>query len=71
MVNAGCTVKLRDTGFAAAYIAFPGWDATIVQVPALASVAVFPLTEQIEGVVDANITGRPELAEALSASGLP
>src|SRR5271165_567282 len=43
----------------------------MVQVPALTRVAVVPETVQIVGVADVKLTVRPELAEALSVSGLP
>src|SRR5271165_866684 len=43
----------------------------MVQVPALTRVAVVPETVQIVGVDEVKVTARPELAEALSVSGLP
>jgi hypothetical protein len=54
---------------AAAYDAFPVCDAWILQVPPLSIVSVVPLTEQIDGVVDANDTGRPDVADAISVNG--
>ena len=40
-----------------------------MQVPAATSVSVLPVTAQVLGVVDANVTVRPELALAISAGG--
>lgn len=45
----------------------PAWLAVMVQLPALTSVNVVPLTVQTEAVVDAKVTARPELDEATSA----
>ena len=65
------TVKLWDTGVAAAQVALPAWEAWIVHVPAVTNVAVVPLTVQTLVVCDANATASPELAVAESASGVP
>jgi len=43
----------------------------MVQVPAAIRVAVGPETEQIAAVVEAKLTGRPELAVAVKASVVP
>ena len=64
----GVTVKLCDTGVAAAYVAFPDCVAWIVHVPVVISVAVVPDTVHTEPVSDAKLTARFELAEALSAT---
>jgi len=42
-----------------------------VQVPPAISVAWFPDTVQMLGVDDANDTGKPELAVAVRAKGIP
>lgn len=47
----------------------PDCEALMVQVPAATRVTVVPLTVQIDGVLDANCTARPELAVAVSAGG--
>ena len=67
--GAGTTVKLWITGLAAGTFALPGWVAVMEQVPAATMVNVFPDTVQTEPVVDAKLTGSPELAVALNASG--
>jgi len=43
--------------------------ALIPQVPAEANVTVVPDTVQMEGVVEAKLTGSPELAVALTVIG--
>jgi hypothetical protein len=64
------TVKLCVTVGAGANVTpSPGWLAWIVQVPAEISVAVELKTVQTEGVVDVKLTGRPELAVAIKATG--
>ena len=50
-------------------MALPAWLALMVQVPAATSVSVLPLTVQTLGVVEAKLTGRPELALATSVGG--
>ena len=62
-------VKLRDTGVAAAMPALPGWVAVREQVPAETILTVDPATVQTDVVVDAKLTGRPEVAVALSVKG--
>jgi len=47
----------------------PACEARTVQVPAMTMVSVVPLTWHVAVVVDANVTGRPELAVAASANG--
>ena len=47
----------------------PAWLAVIEQVPAVTSVTVAPATVQTPDVVDAKLTGRPELLVALRATG--
>ena len=49
----------------------PACVASIVQVPAAKNVAVVPLTVQTVAVVDAKLTVNPELAVAVSVSGVP
>ena len=67
---AGDTVKLRITGLAALKLALPAWLAVMEQVPAASKVTVLPLTLQIEGVVDASCTVKPEVALAVSTGGV-
>ena len=43
----------------------------MVQVPVVTKVAVVPETVQTEAVSEAKLTARPELADALRASGVP
>ena len=50
-------------------MAFPAWLAVIEQEPPAAIVTVFPETVQTEVVVEAKLTGRPELAVALTVKG--
>jgi hypothetical protein len=75
LVDAALRVKLgvvtvNDcvTGVAAAYDPLPAWDAMMVQVPAASNLAVAPVTLHTVGVVDAKLTGSPELAVATRAS---
>ena len=63
------TMKLWSTLVAAAYVALPGCDARIVQVPAPPMVTVAPLTVQMVGVVVAKLTASPDEAVALTAKG--
>ena len=65
----GFTVKVRSTVGAAAYVALPSWLATNEHVPPARIVTVLPATVQIAGVVDAKLTGNPELAVALIVYG--
>ena len=67
--GAAATAKLRDTAVAAAKTALPGWLALRLQVPTASSVKLLPLTPQTLGVLDARLTGKPELALATSAGG--
>ena len=68
---AAVTVKLRETGVAAAQVPLPAWEAWIVQVPAVRNEAVVPLTVQTLVVCEAKLTAKPEVAVADSASGVP
>ena len=43
----------------------------ITQVPTLTGVTILPETVQTDGVVEAKITGKPELAVADNVSGVP
>jgi hypothetical protein len=65
------TAKLWETGAAALYEPLPAWVAWMVQVPVAISEAVVPETEQTAGVVEAKLTGRPEVAVAESATVPP
>ena len=47
----------------------PAWLASMMQVPAATSVSVVPLAEQVLGVVEEKLTGRPELELATNAAG--
>ena len=47
----------------------PAWLAATVQVPALTSANVLPLTVQTADVIDAKFTARPELALAANGAG--
>src|SRR5271157_1206333 len=69
-IGAALTVKLCETGVAAAYVLLPACVAWIVQAPAAMNVAVVPLTVQMLVVVEAKATVRPELAVAESVSAL-
>jgi hypothetical protein len=51
-------------------LAFPLWEAVIEQVPVATMVTVVPATVQTAGVVDKKLTGRPELAVAVSVNGV-
>ncbi len=44
----------------------PAWFAATMQVPMALALTVLPVTLQIAGVVELNVTGRPELAVATS-----
>jgi hypothetical protein len=66
-VNEGLarTEKVCTTGLAAAYLALPDCEATIVHEPGAISVAVAPETVQTAVVLEAKLTASPELADAL------
>ena len=49
----------------------PLWVAVIVQLPAAMSEAVVPDTVQMLVVEELKVTGKPELAEAISVIGVP
>ena len=63
------TVKLCETEMAAPHSLLPAWLAWMVHLPPATSVTVLPETMQTDGVVDAKLTGRPELAVALTVNG--
>jgi hypothetical protein len=65
------TVKLRETGVAAAQVSLPACEAWIVHVPGVTKVAVVPLVVQTPVVSEANVTVKPELAVADSGRGVP
>jgi hypothetical protein len=70
-VAAADTVKLCVTGVAAEYALLPACDARMVQVPGVTIVAAAPETVHTLEVREAKLTGRPELAEAVSATDAP
>jgi hypothetical protein len=49
----------------------PPWFASMMQAPAATNVAVVLETVQMLVVVEVKVTARPELADALSVSGIP
>ena len=53
-----------ETTAAAEYTALPDWLAVTVQVPGATSAMLVPLTLQTPGVVDANVTVKPDDAVA-------
>lgn len=63
------TAKVLDTVVAAWKLALPAWLALTVQLPTPTNVRVVPLTVQTPGVVEVNVTAKPELALALKAAG--
>ena len=63
------TVKLCETEVAALYSLLPAWLAWRVHLPPATSVTELPETMQTDGVVDAKLIGRPELAVALTVNG--
>src|SRR5271157_1344492 len=65
------TVKVCETGVAAAYVLLPACVAWIVQAPAAMNVAVVPLTVQTPVVVEAKDTASPELEVAERVNGVP
>jgi hypothetical protein len=70
-IGAAFTVKLCETGVAAAYVLLPACDALIEHVPAPTKLAVAPATVHTLVAVEAKPTVSPELAEAESVSGVP
>ena len=70
MVCEACdTAKLLLTVAAAEKVVFPAWLALTVQVPAVTSVKVLPLTVQTAGVPEASCTAKPEVAVATRRGG--
>ena len=63
------TANDRVTAGAAAWIASPACVARMVHVPAASRLMSNSLTEQTAGVVDASVTGRPELAVGATVIG--
>ena len=55
-------------GAAAAKFTLPDWLARIVHVPPATSVTALPFTVHVPPVVDANVTGNPDDAVALSVN---
>ena len=68
-VPAGLTTSSRATGGAAAKVRLPGWVAVRVVVPGPTKVRMFPLIVATAGSELPKVTGRPELAVAVRASG--
>ena len=66
---AAATVKVFVTGVAAVKPVLPAWLAVTEQMPAPTTVRTVPLTVHTDGVVDAKLTLRPEVAVATSVSG--
>lgn len=66
---AAATVTDCMTASAAAYSALPGWLAAVVQTPALTRVRVAPLTVQMLGVKEVNVTARPDVDVAVKGAG--
>jgi hypothetical protein len=67
------TVNVLGRSGAGAYVPFPPCEATIVQLPAARRLTVAPLgpvVEQTPGVVDAKVTGRPDVAVAETVKGV-
>ena len=50
-------------------MALPGWVAVMEQVPEATRATAIPETVQTDGVVEAKLTGRPEVAVALKLKG--
>ena len=48
----------------------PGWLAVMEHVPMATSVTVTPETVQTEGLLEASVTARPELAVAVRVGGV-
>ncbi len=65
------TTKLCATAGAAAYVAFPGCEAVIVQVPSATNVALVPDTVHTLAVDEAKLTAKAELVVALKVNGVP
>ena len=63
------TVNDTDTGVASKMVSSPAWLASIVQVPAVSSVTVLPLTEHTLDVCEAQVTVRPDDAVAPNVTG--
>lgn len=63
------TIRVCETGVAAAYVVLPAWLAVTAQDPAPAIASEDPDTEQTPGGVALKLTGRPELAVAERAIG--
>jgi hypothetical protein len=68
-VVTGLTVKLWVMAVAGKKSALPTWVAWMVQVPTVTTLTVAPETVQTPVVVDAKLTGKPELADAFTANG--
>src|ERR1022692_4720938 len=62
---------LCEAGVTTAYFGVPACEAWTMQVPAIISVTVVPETEHTAGVEEAKLTGRPEVALALSVTDPP
>jgi hypothetical protein len=70
LTSAGEIRNVCVTGGAGAYVTpSPGWFAVIVQLPTAINVMAPPLTEQVAGDCELNVTGSPELALTGDARG--
>ena len=67
---AGATVKVLATTTAASKLALPAWLALTLQVPTVTSVNAAPPTVQTAGVLEANVTVRPDVALATKGTGV-
>ena len=63
-------MNVLDAVAAAATVALPAWLAVTVQEPVASKVRVVPFTLQTEGVVEASVTGSPEVELATKAAGV-
>src|ERR1700675_2178156 len=67
----GTTIMISVTSGAALKKALPAWSAAMVQVPTWTPVTTPPETVQNVGESEVRITGRPELAKAVSVPVVP
>ena len=63
------TLKVCEMGVAARKLEFPTWLAVMEQLPAATVVTTEPDTVQMDDVVDAKLTGRPDDAVAEIPNG--
>lgn len=67
---AATTVKVLETTAAASKLALPAWLALMLQLPTVTSVRAAPLTVQTAGVLEANVTVKPDVALATKGTGV-